>query len=114
MTWLTNLITNLALHFETANTGRFNRWSKFLGRKMFLCLVAMLLLTLAFLTALLCALVWGGVEAMKALGSDLWTGFVGGLAGLYATGVTGNAFEHNATAKVKIANGPTAPSEAAQ
>ncbi len=111
-TWIIAQAAALSAHLERTNDSRFNRWAKFLGRKMFLCLVAMLLLTLAFLTALICALIWGGVEAMKALGSELWTAYVTAICGLYGTGVTGNAFEHSATAKVKIAQGPPpAPKE---
>lgn len=103
MKWLTDLFAAISDRIEKANTARFNRWSSFLGRKMFLGLVAMLLLTFAFMGALTCALLWGGVEAMKALGTELWTGFCMTLGALFGAAAGTNVMEHNAKAKVQVA-----------
>lgn len=102
-TAIANWTANIALHFENSNRDRFNRWSKFLGRKMFLGLITMVLLTGAFMALALGALAMSGVEAMKALGSDLWTGYCLALTGTFTAAAGTNVLEHNSKAKVKIA-----------
>lgn len=103
MDWLINLFTKLSNVFEQANVGRFDRWSKFLGRKMFLGLVTMIILTTTFLTMLILVLAYKDGDAMKALGSELWTGYCMLLGTVFGAAAGTNVMEHNASAKVKIA-----------
>lgn len=100
--------------FERSNRERFVRWSAFLGRKMFMGLVAMLLLTGAFMILTMGALLVAGVDAMKALGTELWTGYCMTLGALFGAATATNVLEHQAKAKVDIAKATPAPAEVTQ
>lgn len=104
-----NFLLGLYDKYNLINIDRFKRWTGFLGRKMFLCLISMLLLTFSFIGITLLALCFGSAELMKALGSELWTGYCVALGGLFGAGVTSNVFEHKEKTKREISSNSSPP-----
>lgn len=109
---LLNLIKSLFSHMENSSIQRFNRWTGFLNRKMFYCLVMSLLVTGSYMTMTLLALWIGGVPAMQALGAGLWTEYCLTIGGITGVAVGGNVMEHKEKTKQRIGTAPLPESNA--
>lgn len=92
----------ISTEIERVSNERFEKWSKFLGRKMLFGLVAMMLLVGSFILAIGLALAFGSVDLMKALGSDLWTGLCTSIVALFGTATAGNVMEHKEKTKQQL------------
>lgn len=114
MNWIIAQFARLSDAMEASNVGRFNRWSKFMGRKMFLGLVTMLLVTVCFITVLMTALFFGDVKTMTTIAGDFWNWYCGTMVTLFGAAAGTNVAEHSMNAKVAIANGSPKPPDAAK
>lgn len=106
------MLKSIMEYFDKVSAERFGRWTSFLNRKMFFCLVALVMLTAVYLTAILLTLWIGGVDAMKGLGTELWSGFCLLYGSIVGTAVGGNVMEHREKTKRRTAN-PGTPTEPA-
>jgi uncharacterized membrane protein (DUF485 family) len=96
------LLKPLFDYMENASVQRFNRWTAFLNRKMFFCLIMAMTVTVAYMAMTLLSLWLGGVAAMQALGTGLWTEYCITIGSITGIAVGGNVMEHREKTRQRV------------